>query len=186
MRNLISGLVIGLVAGVLLAVSVPPPSGGRRTTSAAAWPAKTRHRRRPGEWPASSRRTSPYGPQMQHVLTTIAELSENRVEIGFFGPGAIVPAGGVLDAVASGVVDAGFSSPAYWAETAPALQLFGGVPFGPDQTEFLAWFRFGGGEEIYEELYYGLGVHSVVCGVEPPAGAAGSNSPSRHPTTSSR
>lgn len=171
MRNLISGLVIGLVVGVLLAVSVPPPSGspsddlsGRPGSGNEASPAT---------WRMASvfpRDLSPYGPQMQHVLTTIAELSKNQVEIGFFGPGAVVPAAEVLDAVASGVVDAGFSSPAYWADTAPALQLFGGIPFGPDQTEFLAWFRFGGGEQIYDELYNGLGIHSVVCGVEPPAG----------------
>lgn len=171
MRNLISGLVIGLVAGVLLAVSVPPPSGspsdglGGRLDNGNEAP--------PATWRMASvfpRDLAPYGPQMQQVLTTIAELSENQMEIGFFGPGAVVPADGVLDAVASGVVDAGFSSPAYWAATAPALQLFGGVPFGPDQTEFLAWFRFGGGEQIYDDLYNGLGIHSVVCGVEPPAG----------------
>ena len=171
MRNLISGLVIGLVAGVLLAVSVPPPSGG--PPDGPGGRPGSENEAPPATWRMASvfpPDLAPYGPQMQHVLTTIAELSENQVEIGFFGPGAIVPAAGVLDAVASGVVDAGFSSPAYWADTAPALQLFGGIPFGPDQTEFLAWFRFGGGEEIYEELYYGLGVHSVVCGVEPPAG----------------
>jgi len=167
---------------VLLAVSVPPPSGGPSDDL----------RGRPGNgneappatWRMASvfpRDLSPYGPQMQQVLTTIAELSKDQVAIGFFGPEAIVPAAGVLDAVASGVVDAGFSSPAYWADTAPALQLFGGIPFGPDQTEFLAWFRFGGGEQIYDELYNGLGIRSVVCGVEPPAGGGWFKRPIKTP-----
>ena len=61
----------------------------------------------------------------------ISKVSGKNIQIKFFEPGALVPALEVFDAVSSGSVDAGWSTPGYWAGKVSALPLFAAVPFGP-------------------------------------------------------
>ena len=104
----------------------------------------------------------------KRVEEQIALVSDGEIRITFQEPGAIVPALEVFDAVASGAVDAGYSTPGYWAGKVPALQLFAAVPFGPAAPEYLAWFYFGGGEALFEEIYHQHGIHSEICGMIAP------------------
>ena len=64
----------------------------------------------------------------------ISKVSGKNIQIKFFEPGALVPALEVFDAVSSGSVDAGWSTPGYWAGKVPALPLFAAVPFGPSSN----------------------------------------------------
>ncbi len=86
----------------------------------------------------------------------------------FFEPGALVPALESFDAVSMGALQAGWSTPAYWAGKVPALQLFAAVPFGPRASEYLAWFYFGGGQQLYDEIYHRHDIHGVICAVITP------------------
>ena len=43
----------------------------------------------------------------------IAKVSNNNIKIKFFDPGALVPALEIFDAVSSGSIDAGWSTPGY-------------------------------------------------------------------------
>ncbi len=104
----------------------------------------------------------------KRIEEKIREVSGGEINIVFQEPGAIVPALEVFDAVASGAVEAGWSTPGYWAGKVPSLPLFGAVPFGPRAGEYLAWYYFGGGKEMFEEIYGRYGIHSVICGVIAP------------------
>ncbi|OZG69701.1 C4-dicarboxylate ABC transporter, partial [Hahella sp. CCB-MM4] len=65
-------------------------------------------------------------------------------------------------------VEAGWSTPGYWAGRVPALQLLAAVPFGPQAPEYLAWLKFGGGQEFLDELYEPHNIKSIICAVIAP------------------
>ncbi len=104
----------------------------------------------------------------KHIAESVTAMTDGEVTIEFQEPGAIVPALEVFDAVASGAVEAGWSTPGYWAGKVPALQLFAAVPFGPSAGEYLAWIKFGGGKELFEEIYHANNIHGVHCGLIAP------------------
>ena len=98
-----------------------------------------------------------------HLEKTLALLSGGKFKIQFHEPGTLVPPQDLFDAVRSGTIQAGFSSPALWADKNPALQLFSSVPFGPGAREYLAWFYQGGGQEIFEDIYSKFNIYSLPC-----------------------
>lgn len=108
------------------------------------------------------------GTTGKRIERRIREISGGNIELKFREPGAIVPALEIFDAVSVGAVEAGWSTPGYWAGKIPALQLFGSVPFGPQAGEYLAWYSFGGGQALFEELYHAQNIHGIICGVIAP------------------
>jgi TRAP-type mannitol/chloroaromatic compound transport system substrate-binding protein len=98
----------------------------------------------------------------------IAKVSNNNIKVKFFDPGALVPALEIFDAVSSGSIDAGWSTPGYWAGKVPALPLFAAVPFGPSTGEYMAWIYQGGGYELYQEIYERHNIKGILCGIIPP------------------
>jgi len=101
----------------------------------------------------------------------IWRVSDGMLEIKFYEPDALVPPLEMFDAVRSGVIDAAFSSPGFWGNKIPALQLFSSIPFGPSAEEFLAWIYFGGGRELFNDIYRANGIHSIFCGLIAPEAA---------------
>ncbi len=98
----------------------------------------------------------------------IKEISGGNIQIKFFEPGALVPALQGFDAVQAGSVDASWGAAGYWVGKIPAAGFFTAVPFGPRASEYLAWIKFGGGQELYDELYAEQGVKGVFCGIIAP------------------
>lgn len=103
---------------------------------------------------------SAFGSQLSHLGTSgvrfsknIERLSGGRFEIKFFEPGALVPALECFDAVSKGSVESCWTTPGYHTGKYPALAFFTTVPFGPQFGEFMAWKRFGGGNELRDEIY---------------------------------
>jgi TRAP-type mannitol/chloroaromatic compound transport system substrate-binding protein len=111
------------------------------------------------------------GSLAKRASQNILEISNGEIEIKFFGPGTLVPSSEMFDAVASGAIDAAFSSPGSWAHKEPALQLFSSVPFGPTPGEYLGWVYFGGGKELLNKIYHPHGIQSVLCGMIAPEAA---------------
>ncbi len=101
----------------------------------------------------------------------IAKVSAGNIEIRFYEPGALVPPLEVFDAVSSGAVDAAFSTPGFWGGKVPALQVFAALPFGPAAPEYMAYFYYGGGKELFDEIYAKHGIKSVMCGMLAPEGS---------------
>ncbi|MEQ9813044.1 MAG: TRAP transporter substrate-binding protein [Azospirillaceae bacterium] len=102
------------------------------------------------------------------IADQVGLVSGGDIELTFYEPGELMPALEVFDAVSTGAVDAGWSTPGYWIGIEPALALFGAVPFGPESGEYLAWYYFGGGQELFEEIYHRYNIHSVICGIIAP------------------
>ena len=116
-------------------------------------------------FPSSLTQLGTLGKQLE---TNLNAASGGDVQVKFFEPGALVPALELFDAVKSGSVDAGWSTPGYWQGKEPSLALFSAVPFGPSASEYAAWLFFGGGEEMMQKVYHRNGIHSVICGVIAP------------------
>jgi TRAP-type mannitol/chloroaromatic compound transport system substrate-binding protein len=105
------------------------------------------------------------GPNGKRVTELITQMSDGKFEVKFFEPGALVPALEVFDAVSKGSVEAAYTSSGFHAGKIPAAAFFGSVPFGPNAGEYLAWLRYGGGNEIYRELYAAHNLIPFQCGI---------------------
>ena len=111
------------------------------------------------------------GKLARRTSQNIWKISNGKIEIKYFAPDSLVPTSELFDAVASGAIDAGFSSPGAWAHKEPALQLFSSIPFGPSASEYLAWIYFGGGINLLNDIYRPHGIKSIICGmISPEAG----------------
>jgi len=108
------------------------------------------------------------GPTQLHLVDTLNAISGGSLRVRFHEPNAFVPNLQSLDAVANGSLDAAWTSPGYWTGKDVAFALVGAVPFGPRAGEYIAWFKFGGGRELWDELYGSYGVKAIPCGVIPP------------------
>lgn len=111
------------------------------------------------------------GTMGKRVETLSREISGGEIEITFYEPGALTPPFEIFDAVSYGAIEAGWSTSGYWAGREPALQLFSAVPFGPSAAEYLAWYDFAGGRELFEKIYHRNNIHGLICGISPPEAA---------------
>lgn len=116
-------------------------------------------------FPSSLTQLGTLGKQLETNLNT---ASGGDIQVKYFEPGALVPALELFDAVKSGAVDAGWSTPGYWQGKEPSLALFSAIPFGPDASEYAAWLFYGGGEEMMQKVYARHNIHSLICGVIAP------------------
>ena len=83
----------------------------------------------------------------------VNDMSGGRLKLDVLAAGAVVPAFQLQDAVHSGVLDGGHGVTVYWYGKNKAASLFGTPPsFGWDAHSMLAWFYYGGGEALYNEL----------------------------------
>jgi TRAP-type mannitol/chloroaromatic compound transport system substrate-binding protein len=104
----------------------------------------------------------------KEIEARLAAVSGGEINVTFQEPGAIVPALEAFDAVSSGAVQAGWSTPGYWTGKDTSLALFAAVPFGPRASEYYAWMKFGGGQELMDEIYGEYGIKSLICAVIAP------------------
>jgi TRAP-type mannitol/chloroaromatic compound transport system substrate-binding protein len=108
------------------------------------------------------------GDNAQYTAQTITKVTGGSVEVKFFEPGALVPAGQAFDAVASGSLDAAWATPGFWTGKDIGFAVYSTVPFGPGGGEYLAWMKFGGGEKLMQKLYAKFGIHSILCNLIAP------------------
>ena len=93
------------------------------------------------------------GVGVQNIADRIDRASNGRLKIKVFAGGELVPALEVLDAVSRGTVQMGHDSAYYHRGKVPAAQYFTTVPFGQTVHEITAWLYYGGGLELWRELY---------------------------------
>jgi TRAP-type mannitol/chloroaromatic compound transport system substrate-binding protein len=93
----------------------------------------------------------------------VLALTEGEVEFQVLPAGAVVGVQETLDAVDSGLIEGGFAWTHYWSGKHPAAMLFGspvaGAGVGIDNIAFVSWFMYGGGKELYDELWDEMGVN---------------------------
>jgi TRAP-type mannitol/chloroaromatic compound transport system substrate-binding protein len=83
----------------------------------------------------------------------IAAMTSGRLRIDVLAAGSVVPPLQMADAVHAGILDGCHGTASLWYKKHKAYALFGAPPsFGWDSHSFLAWFYYGGGEALYQEL----------------------------------
>ncbi|QOL26999.1 TRAP transporter substrate-binding protein [Thalassotalea sp. LPB0316] len=88
----------------------------------------------------------------------VNEMSGGRLSIQVYGAGELVPGFEVFDAVSQGTAQMGHSGSYYWKGKIPSSPLFGAIPFGMTATELNAWLHYGGGLELWREMYQPFGI----------------------------
>ena len=83
----------------------------------------------------------------------ITKMSGGRIEVKVYGAGELVPAFGIFDAVSEGVAEMGHGAAYYWKGKSIGAQFFSTVPFGLNNLEMSSWIKFGGGQELWDEIY---------------------------------
>jgi TRAP-type mannitol/chloroaromatic compound transport system substrate-binding protein len=93
----------------------------------------------------------------------VSDLTNGEVDIEVLPAGAVVGVAETLDAVDKGLIEGGFAWTHYWSGKHPAAMLFGspvaGAGVGIDNIAFVSWFMYGGGQELYDELWKEMGVN---------------------------
>ncbi len=93
------------------------------------------------------------GLAAENLAERLRVMSAGRLDIKVYGAGELVGAFEVFDAVSAGSAAMGHGASYYWRGKAPAAALFTTVPFGMTAQEMNAWLRYGGGLELWRELY---------------------------------
>jgi len=98
------------------------------------------------------------GRGAENLAKRIDRASGGRLKIQVYAGGELVPALEVFDAVRAGTAQMGHDASYYHRGKVPAAQYFTAVPFGLNANEINAWIYYGGGLELWRELYadYGL------------------------------
>ena len=89
---------------------------------------------------------------------SVEAMSNGRLTVKVYGGGELVPPLEVFDAVANGTAEMGHSGAYYWKGKDPATQFFTAVPFGLNAQEINSWVHYGGGQELWDEVYSSFGV----------------------------
>ncbi|MCP4036775.1 MAG: C4-dicarboxylate ABC transporter, partial [bacterium] len=111
------------------------------------------------------------GDNALYLAERVEATSAGALVLEVFEPGAVVPPFSIVEAVKEGKIPAGYTWLGYDQGTIPASVLFGAVPFGMEPWEYTAWWFYGGGRELAEEVYAELDIHPVYCGVIGPESA---------------
>ncbi|MFQ5348457.1 MAG: TRAP transporter substrate-binding protein [Rhodothalassiaceae bacterium] len=107
------------------------------------------------------------GTGADRLARRIMEASGGRIEITVYAAGELVPALGAFDAVSQGKADLYHGAEYYWQGRSHAFNFFAAVPMGLVANEMFAWIRFGGGQELWDQLSARFNVKAM------PAGSTG-------------
>jgi TRAP-type mannitol/chloroaromatic compound transport system substrate-binding protein len=90
----------------------------------------------------------------QDFYRILSEVSGGKIKVELLQSGSVVGAFDQADAVHKGILDGSHAVPAFWYGKDNALSLFGtGPALGQDANTVLAWMEYGGGKQLYDELY---------------------------------
>ena len=150
-RKFLKAAGVAGVAGAAVAASFPAPAisqGRKKMVIVSTWP-----RDFPG-----------LGTGAQRIAQRISDMTDGRIEVEYFAAKERVGAFDSFDEVASGNAQAYHAADYYWKGKHLGWAYFTSVPFGLTYTEMNAWIRFGGGQELWDELAASFGLKCVMCG----------------------
>ncbi len=94
---------------------------------------------------------------LKEFAKDVEDLTNKTVTFEVLPAGAVVGVNETLDAVDKGLIEGGFAWTHYWSGKHPAATLFGspaaGAGVGMDNFAWVSWFLYGGGKELYDELW---------------------------------
>jgi TRAP-type mannitol/chloroaromatic compound transport system substrate-binding protein len=92
----------------------------------------------------------------------VNDMTGGELKIDVLPAGAVVPAFGLLEAVAKGTLDGGHGVLGYNYGKQNALALWNSGPaFGMDANMLLSWHKYGGGQELLAKLYNSIGITTI-------------------------
>ncbi len=141
----------GLVAGATAATTLSAPAIAQQRTEmvvVSTWP-----RDFPG-----------LGTSAQRLCKRLQELTDGRLHVTYYAAGERVGAFASFDAVASGNAQAYIGADYYWKGKHPGWAYFTAVPFGLTYTETDAWIKYGGGQEVWDEIGDKFGIKCWAAG----------------------
>ena len=148
-RDLLKGGVAAAVATGAAAVSAPAIAKGKiEITMVSTW-----GRDFPG-----------LGTGAQRFAERLTEMTDGRMKVSYFAANERVKAFDSFDEVASGNAQMYHGADYYWKGKHPGWAYFTAVPFGMTYTEINAWMKFGGGQQLHDELAAGYGLKCLPCG----------------------
>ncbi|EKV32213.1 TRAP transporter solute receptor [Caenispirillum salinarum AK4] len=112
-------------------------------------------------WP---RNAPGVGVNAQRFADYVTAMSDGRLSVRLFSAGELVPPLEALDAVQSDTAQMAHSTPYYWVGKTPTLNFFSTIPFGLMAWELSGWLYFGGGQELWDEVYAPFGVKPFYAG----------------------
>ena len=104
------------------------------------------------------------GTAAQRFAETLEGMSDGRFKVNYFAAGERVKAFDSFDEVSSGNAQMYHAADYYWRGKHPGWAYYTAVPFGLIYTEFNAWYHFGGGEQLHDELAGAAGLKCLPCG----------------------
>ena len=146
-RKLLKGVGIGSVAAGLAACGTAQQPAG---SSSGAVEQPVRHWKMVTTWPANF---PGLGSGAALLDDLIGNASGGRIVVKVLGAGELVPAFEVFDAVSRGTAEMGHGASYYWKGKAEAAPFFCAIPFGMNAQEMNGWLYYGGGLELWRELY---------------------------------
>jgi TRAP-type mannitol/chloroaromatic compound transport system substrate-binding protein len=151
-RSFLKGATLAGAAGAAtLASSFPKPaiSQGRiEWRMVTAWP-----KGMPG-----------VGTGAQRLADRIGEMSEGRLTVKVFAAGELVPGLQCFDAVSNGTAEMGHDASYYHLGKSEGCAFFTAFPFGLTSGELTAWIYYGGGQQLWEELYAPFNLQPFMAG----------------------
>ncbi|MGI9270194.1 MAG: TRAP transporter substrate-binding protein [Woeseiaceae bacterium] len=104
------------------------------------------------------------GMGVENLAARVEAASAGRLKIKVYGGGELVPAFEVFDAVSRGAVEMGHDASYYHKGKLDAAQFFTSIPFGLNYLELNGWLYYGGGLELWRELYALFNLYPIPCG----------------------
>jgi TRAP-type mannitol/chloroaromatic compound transport system substrate-binding protein len=100
---------------------------------------------------------------LRDYAKNVSDLTNGEVQIEALPAGAVVGVQETLDAVDKGLIEGGFAWTHYWSGKHPAAMLFGsptaGSGLGLDNIAWISWFMYGGGKQLYDQLWVEMGMN---------------------------
>ena len=141
-RNLLKGAAAAALAAPMIAKAQTGPISMRWQST---WPSK-----------------DIFHEYAQDFAKKVNDMTGGDLKIEVLPAGAVVPAFGLLEAVAKGTLDGGHGVLGYNYGKQNALALWSSGPaFGMDANMILAWHKYGGGKELMVKLYNSIGMGTV-------------------------
>ena len=149
------------VCSVLLLVGCGPSGGAAGADSGAVADQKVYRWKLVTTWPKN---LPGLGLGPENLADTLRVMSNGRLDIKVYGSGELVGPFEVFDAVSQGAAEMGHGAAYYWRGKAPVAAMFSTVPFGMNAQEMNGWLHYGGGLELWRELYAPFNLVPFACG----------------------
>ena len=104
------------------------------------------------------------GTGAQRIADSIGEMSEGQLVVKLYAGGELVPPFECFDAVSQGTAQMSHGVSYYWINKNRSTPFFATVPGGLTAQEQDAWIHYGGGQELWDELYSNFNLKAFLGG----------------------